>query len=147
MAGRTAQSPVIRLVPRGLENQSSDRISTADQWVAVSRVLFDPGMQRLLAEKNIILQMPPDEMARVRRVSGLVAPGSVEVREDPEPATHVLRAVIRSLTRVGSETDTRANRRKEVFVVDYEITDVTTRQIVWTAETTFARIAHGLVAD
>ena len=147
MTGRNASSPVVRLVPRGLENQSSDRISVADQWVAVSRILFDPGMQRLLGEKNIILQMPPDEMVRVRRVSGLVAPGSVDLRADPEPATHIIKAVIRSMTRVGSETSTNSNQRKETFVVTYEITDVATRQIVWAGESTFARIAHGLVAD
>lgn len=143
LAGRNSASPPMRLVLRQLQNLSSDRIPVPEQWVAVSRVLADAGMQELLRARNVVVQLP-SERVELLRGAGVAFP---DLRPEDHP-THELRAEIRSATRAGSTLgDGRADVRKDVYQLAYSILDLTTREIAWEGAGEVAREAFGLTID
>ncbi len=143
LRGRTPDSEPIRLVARQLDNLSSDRIPIAEQWMAISRVLSDRGVQELFRTRSVVVQLPPE---RVEMLSdaGFEFPA---LRPEDRP-THELRAEIRSATRAGSSTGDRgADVRKDVYLVTYSIVDLEQRTLVWEGSSEVAREAFGLTLD
>lgn len=139
-----ARSPML-LRPDPLENLSDTRLTPGDQWAAISRVLFNNGMIGLLREKNIAVQMPP------LATEGLARAG-VTINEPPATIapTHVFRSRLRSLTRAGSAAGglaAQGAQRKDTFLFEYTIVDLSTREVVWTGSTELARVATGSVVD
>lgn len=163
LAGRTGESPVIRLVPSELENLSSDRLSRIDRWAAVSRVLFDPGMKRLLAGGNVELLMPRDGALLLTRYGLAVDPDArvapVGMDESPDFApTHVLGGKVLSITRgvAGADAgggggagtaESPTDVRQDLVRVEYTIVDLSTRRVEWSAAHEFKRAASGIVVD
>jgi hypothetical protein len=163
LSGRTGESPVIRLVPSELENLSSDRLSRIDRWAAVSRVLFDPGMKRLLASGNVELLMPRDGALLLTRYGLAVDPDArvapVGMDESPDFApTHVLDGKVLSITRGvagaggggggGAGTaESPTDVRQDLVRVEYTIVDLSTRRVEWSAAHEFKRAASGIVVD
>ncbi len=141
---RPVDAPPIVLRPDPMENLSDNRVSTGDQWVAISKVLFDQRMIELLRSKNITVQMPPLRSASIAR-AGLT------VNEPPAQTkpTHVFRARLMSLTRAGGGETVASDKtqRKDVFTFEYTIVDLRTREIAWSGQSEFARLAHGSLID
>lgn len=143
LRSRDAGSPEARLVVRRVENLSTDRISEAEQWSLVSRVLAAEGMHDLLRSKNISLQLPP-EKARLLERGGLTFG---EFGEESWP-THLLEAQIASATRAGSLTGGRdADIRKEYYLLSFAVEEVQSRALVWQGTTEVAREVWGSVVD
>jgi hypothetical protein len=149
LAGRTADTqPAIVLRPQELTNLSDTRLSPAEQWVAVSRVVMSPAMLALFRERNVIVQMPP-RPANPSDTREVADPAATT----PEPPatitpTHTLRPTLRSLTRASSlAPGSQDAGRKDLYLFEYTITDLSTRTIVWTGSTELARLATGSLVD
>lgn len=143
---RPADAPPVVLHPEPMENLSDNRLSSADQWAAMSRVLFDPRVIELLRAHNVRVQLPRlkcDDLAR----AGVEA----SVETEAERPTHVFRSRLTSMTRAGAdsgeEVTSSSARRKDWFTFEYTIVDLQTRQIVWNGSTELARSAHGSFID
>lgn len=142
---RDESSPPIRLMPFELENQSNERLSRVDQWAAVSRVFLNPDVLELLGEKNIHVVMPPDATHRLEQFG---VDGLRDRTVDRELATHAIRAVFMSSTRVaGDGSGDVADARRDDFLIDYSISEVDSGRMVWSGAVEIARYAHGVLAD
>lgn len=133
---RTPASPRVVLQPASVRNVSSERIDRADQWAALTRVLYAPGMLDRFRAANI----------------DVVTPEAVRDHEAGQPwagdaPTHALNCTFASVKRAGSASLGPADDRKDVFNVDYSIVDLRTRDTVWTTTVTIARTAKGLLVD
>lgn len=143
LESRSETSPEARLVIRRVENLSTDRISEAEQWSLVSRVLAAPGMQDLLRAKNITMQLPPEKVRLLER--GGLTFGEFEQESWP---THMLEAQIASATRAGSLVGGRdADVRKEYYLLSFVVEEIQSRQLVWQGTTELAREVKGTVID
>lgn len=142
LAGRRGDSPPIRIVIRRVENLTSDVLPPAELWMAVARVQGSLPVQDLARERNIVFQLPPEEVAALRR-AGFEVPLTPENRP-----THALRAVFRSSTRSGSSSGRRdTDTRKEYYFLEYMIVNLATRELEWEGSFEFAREASGLVVN
>lgn len=141
LAGRTPETrPEIVLRPDELRNLSDTRLSPAEQWVAVSRVVMSPAMLSMFRERAVIVQMPPRPGDR----AGL----SVAEPLATITPTHTLRPTLRSLTRAASVTPGAQNAgRKDVYLFEYSIIELANRSIVWSGSTELARVASGSLVD
>lgn len=144
LAGRDAASEPAVLMPGRVENRSSDRISRADQWAILSRVLFSEGVLETLRSKNVSV-VRPDFAAWNLGVSEGGFAGGAGV--DEVGVTHTMRATLSSIARAASASGGPADDRKDVFAVDYELVELSSRRVVWTARGEFARAARGLLID
>ncbi len=143
LRSRDETSPEARLVVRRVENLSTDRISIAEQWSLVLRVLAAPNMQELLKNKRIAVQLPPEKVRLLER-GGL---RFAEFGSESWP-THMLEARIASATRAGSLTGSRdADVRKEYYLLSFAIEDIQSRELVWQGTTEVAREVRGSVID
>lgn len=143
LSTRTADSPTWRWQAMQADNLSSDRLSGTDRWAVVSRVLFDPGTQQLLTSRNVQVLAPPEV---IRAAQQQFAP---DLPASNDPATHILSAEIRTLTRGFATTASAslANARSDTFLVRYTLRDAVTGAIVWTDEEELKRAAFGSLAD
>jgi hypothetical protein len=141
---RDASSPAARLVVRRVENLSSDRITRAEQWSLVSRLIADPSLRSLLASRNVTVQLPPEQVAMMER-AGTPFP---DLAPEDRP-THALGATIHSATRAGPRTPgaAAADVRKEYYLVSFEITEVGSRELLWQGAFEVAREAEGTIVD
>ena len=153
ITSRDKASTKVRLVPSEMENLSSDRMSRIDRWSAVSRVLFDPSMQQLLATKNVDLFMPRDAALLLTRFGTVsdrdarVAPISIDESPDFSP-THTFAGKILSITRAASQdANAPADQRQEVVRVEYSIIELASRKVEWSGAHEFKRTASGLLID
>ena len=53
--------------------------------------------------------------------------------------THVVKAIYRSSTRTVRNSDGNVNRRQEYYTLQYQLTDITGREVVWTDSFEFKR--------
>lgn len=138
---RTATSPVVVLQPRPMENLSDNRLSRGDQWAAMSMILMNPSVFEMLRSKNVQILVPLDSRYDATRagITSTVPSGA---------PTHVFQPVLRSITRAGSEgSKPEADTRKDLFLMEYSITELQSRRVVWGGQTSFARVAHGKLID
>lgn len=142
LAERDETAPRIVLQPTNLRNRSSERITSTDRWAAVTRLLYEPSLQRLLRERNVAVLLPESAPLEAERFASEEAPAGKAL----EP-THALNAVFQSVRRAGSKGEGPADTRKDVFRVEYTIVNLETRETVWEGESLFARTAHGLLVD
>lgn len=143
LRSRDETSPEARLVVRRVENLSTDRIAEAEQWALVLRVLAAPGMQELLQNKRVSVQLPPEKVTLLER-------GGLRFAEFAQKSwpTHMLEAQIASATRAGSLTGSRdADVRKEYYLLSFAIEEIQSREVVWQGTTEVAREVRGSVVD
>ncbi len=142
LADRRPGDPQIRIVTRSVENLTSDVLTHSEMWTAVARIQAALPLRQLAARKNIVFQMPPEQVDALRRV-GLDSPPTPQNRP-----THVLTAVFRSATRSGASPGSQfTDLRKEYYFLDYRIVDLSTRQLEWSGSFEFARAAVGLAIN
>ncbi|MFN8729597.1 MAG: hypothetical protein ACK5Z4_07025 [Planctomyces sp.] len=135
----TADEMVI--VARELENRSNDRLSASDRWAPVALLINDSGVRAFLNDRGVRVMLPPEDVAQVRALG-------IDVPEAPSMApTHTLTGVVRTITRQAALVSSVADARKDVTLVEWTLTDVRTREVVWSGRTEFARVARGVVAD
>ncbi len=138
-------TPIV-ISPEPLENLSDNRLSSGDQWVAISRVLLNPQMLELLRAHNARVQMP-------QLKSEAIARAGLTINEPPAQVapTHLFRATLRSLARAASASGgtvaSEATQRRDTFVFEYVIVEIQSRQIVWSGQSELARLAHGSLID
>ena len=145
LATRSSTSDPALLQPQPLVNISDNRLTPGDEWAAMSRVALNPAILDLLAGKNIRVQMP----ALVNDRLGGVSAQSIEPAASIAP-THLLSATLRSLTRAADQRGRLSGEstvRKDTFLVEYTVTDVRTRTVVWSHTSRFARVAEGSLVD
>jgi hypothetical protein len=153
LVGRDARSDPIVLQPDRMRNLSNERLSQADKLAAVTRVLYDRGMQELLAAKNVSVLYPLKDRWRTAHLTP-------EIDVDPfrdagldHPSsglrpTHLLQAQFNSVTRTAATREGQASdTRTDLFSVDYTIVEVHSRRIVWAATSQIKRFAHGSLVD
>lgn len=142
LAGRSPDSEQMRIVAREVENLTSDILTKSEMWMAIARVQGALPVSRLSQERSIVFQMPPEEIEDLRR-AGFDSPLTPENRP-----THSLTAVFRSATRSGSYKDKQyTDIRKEHYYLEYQITNLATRELDWTGSFEFAREATGLIVN
>lgn len=143
IAGRTPDSPDIILIPGTMENRSYERLSKLDRYGATVRMLNDPAMRELFTNTNIRIVEPPND-AGIYRALGLA---SDEPTRDLSP-THVLQASFSSAQRqaAGTEKDT-SDLRKDLFLIQFEVVDLKSREKIWSGSSEFARVAYGELID
>lgn len=130
LAERTADSPPIVIAVRKVENLTSDMIPEGAKWYMQLKVMNSLPMGQLKDRRNIAFVVPIDRLREARR-QGTVED---EFGGDREP-THVMTAVFRSMTR------TEGKARDDYYFCEYQITDLKTRQIVWTDSVEFEKLA------
>lgn len=142
LRGRTPESQQMRIVAREVENLTSDILTKSEMWMSVARVQGALPVGDLARERNIVFQIPPEEIADLRR-AGFDSPMTAENRP-----THSLKAVFRSSQRSGSYKDKQyTDIRKDHYYLEYLITNLTTRELDWTGSFEFAREAKGLIIN
>ena len=144
LAGRGPDAqPSIILRPQPMENRSDTRLSAGDQWAAWALVLTSPGMLDLLRSRNVLVQMPPLETARIARAGLTINEPAATIAP-----THLFRATVRSLARAASDSGRGpATARRDLYLFEFTIVDAATRQIVWAGTSEVARLAHGSLVD
>ncbi len=154
MSTRSSDSPSLVFQPNRMENLSNERISRVDQWAVVSRVLLDPSMLEMLGSKNITVTLPPvgERITNSYLSAGTDADSGANLTFAPQSnllPTHMVDARFSSITRASSEDEDGglADVRKDLFLMDFTIFMVRTREIVWAGSVEFARVAEGLLAN
>jgi hypothetical protein len=129
------------IVARELENRGNDRLIASDRWAPVALLINDSGVRAFLNDRGVRVMLPPEEIAQVRALG-------IDVPEAPTMSpTHTLTGVVRTITRQAALVSSVADARKDVTLVEWTLTDVRTREVVWSGRTEFARLARGVVAD
>lgn len=143
LAGRMAGTqPAIALLPDEVANRSNERLPDGEAWAMVARVILEPSMQGFLRDRNVQVYMPPERLPGIRR-AGLDAPEGFS-----QSATHFLRAVFRSATRVAAVSGQGvSDLRTDTFLIDLTALERASGRAVWTGTYEFKRYARGTVAD
>lgn len=142
---RGPDSPRIVVTIDKVENLTTDLIPPAEQWMMVSRLQASLPVQTMAKQKNIRFQVPPEREPLLREADQAVR--DVLIPKDPTPATHLMTATFRASPRVAENKDGLADQRSDYYYLEYQITDLATRQIVWTGKYEFQRQASGLLID
>lgn len=143
LAQRHAESPEVVLVPGAMENRSYERLSRLDRFGATVRMLNDPLMRELFARTNVRVIEPPDDTG-VYKGLGLVADGSTGTLAP----THIVNATFGSVQRQASGTAAKTSDfRKDLFLIQFEVVNVGSREMVWSGSFEFARVAYGELID
>lgn len=141
---RDETSEPIVVMPTRLANYSNERISGVDRWSAVTRVLFDPGVQEVFREKNIHVMMPYEEARRMQRFG--VSDVPLATRWDRP--THLFTATFRSSDRAAAiGRRDAADERVARFSLEFSLVETRTGRLEWAGMTEIARLAHGVLAD
>ncbi len=139
---RTVRSSPIRIVIDKVENLSSDIVTEAEQWMVMARVRGAMPLMEFSRTKNIAFQITPQRYETLRQA------GFVDDLGTDEAPTHAMAATFRSLRRAGTSRGGRTtDLRADTYYLEFRITDVRTRALVWVDEFSFTRQARGLMID
>lgn len=135
-ADRTSESPPMVIAVQKVLNLSSDILSAGARWYLMERMVSSSGIRRLRKEKNLVFVIPAERLREAKRV-GVV---DDEAGADRRP-THVLRATLRSVSRVGKEA------RTDIYFCEFEMTNLQDGELLWSGEHEFKRVASGLLIN
>ncbi|MEQ8850344.1 MAG: hypothetical protein RIB32_01020 [Phycisphaerales bacterium] len=144
LAGRDGASDPFVIMTGEAVNLSAERLPEADRWAVVSMILYDPEMRAAFETKNVLVHLTPEKRELFRRY---VLPGSSMDPYDLPPDTHLFNVRFRSVQRAAAVQADAADVRKDLFLVEAEITELDSGRVVWLGETSFARAARGLFID
>lgn len=137
---RTAASPPIVIVINRVDNRMNEVLSTAEQWMYVARVANSLPITTMQRDRNIRFIIPP-ERGRSFDITSENSGGLTP--------THLLAATFLSSPRGGSSkgASTATNLRSDFYYMQYTITALPSRAIVWQEQFEFQRQAQGLLID
>jgi hypothetical protein len=140
---RKPDSPPLFITINKVENLTGDVITPAEQWMLVARVRAKFASTQLRKDKNMTWQLEPERQNDLRRWGFKDELGP----SNPNPPTHVMKAVFRSAPRLVREDAKKSSgfveRRQDFYYLEYEIQNVQSRQVEWSAEFEFKREAKG----
>ncbi|MCX5658448.1 MAG: hypothetical protein NTW19_01845 [Planctomycetota bacterium] len=141
LADRTPASEPVYIVINKVQNLTTDLIPDAEQWMLVARVQGSLPMQELRKQKNIHFLIPPERQPMLRD-----AGYKEELPTGPE-ATHTMAAVFRAAPRTVTNDEHYVGRRQDYYLLQYSVTSIRSREVVWTDQFEFKREAKGLTID
>jgi hypothetical protein len=135
-ADRSPTSPPVYVVINKVENLTSDIIPPAEQWMLMARIQGAMPIRQLGKNSRVYFIIPPER-------ESMAASGGYKGDFSHAPAgitpTHVLKAVYRSSTRTVRDSDGNVKRRQDYYTLQYQLTDITGREVVWTDSFEFKR--------
>lgn len=142
LKNRTAQSPRIVLVTNKVRNLTDNIMPTTERWMMIARLQSTLPIRTMADQKNIVFVMPPERFAELRR-NGF----DQELPQGLEP-THVMTATFLSSRRAAREgSDKITSVKSNFYYLEYSITAVNSREILWTDAFEFGRKATGNIID
>lgn len=136
MAARNEQSERVIIAMEKVENLTDDIIPRGEQWVIMTKVRGNADMVRVGREKAITFVMSKEA------VLGAAERGTMEGAEanrlDP---THEMSATMRNATRSVKDA------RTDVYLCEFRITSLATRELKWLDTFEVKRQAFGLTFD
>jgi len=135
-AERSPASPPVYVVINKVENLTTDIIPPAEQWMLMARIQGALPIRQLGKNKAVFFIIPPE---REPMATGAGYRGDFSHAPAGITPTHVLKATYRSSTRTARDSDGNINRRQEYYTLQYQLTDVAGRDIVWTDMFEFKR--------
>lgn len=143
LAERDAASPTAVVVINRVQNLSSDVIPLSEQWMVVARVRNQLPLVELAQQKNVRFVITPE---RQRMLSDMGF--DAEMGDTTLEATHVMTATFLSAARASRDlAKGLTDRRTDLYYLEYAITGVDSREVVWTDRFEFQRQAKGLLID
>lgn len=142
LVDRTPESDPIVVTFRQVENLSSDIVPPREQWMLMAEVVNALPIAALRRTHAVRFVIPPE-----RR--GLARDGGYDGEFDDVglPATHLVKASIRSITRAGRTDGRTVDVRQDGYQIEYLITDVRNGDVVWSEIFEFKRLARGIAID
>lgn len=141
LAERGPDSPPIIVTVNKIENLTDDIITPAEQWMFIEKVRTTLPIRELREQKNITFQIPIEQQ-RMLAADGF----DMDPFAGPKP-THVMKAAFLSTPRMGLDDNRNIDRRVDFYYMEYAITDLNSRQLVWIDTFEFKRQAFGLLID
>ena len=138
---RSSNSPPIIVTINKVQNLTDDIMTPAEQWMFIEKVRTTLPIQQLRETKNIHFQIPPEQQARLQADGFNLPPDTA-----PQP-THLMTAVFLSAPRVVRNREAQIDRRQDYYYMEYTVTDIATRKMVWSDTFEFKREARGLLID
>lgn len=137
---RSAASRPLTIEPGRVTNISNERLTAGDRRAMLTRVLYEPGIQQQLASRNIALLRPSE--------SPELLAGVWPVAFSTTPPTHVLNAQFSSASRQAAIANSLSpDARSDLFVIDYTLVELATRDVVWSHQSELKRYATGRTID
>lgn len=139
---RTADSPRIVLVTNRVRNLTDNIMTTTERWMLIARLQSTMPIQTMAQQKNIVFVLPPERVADLRR-NGF----DQDLPQGLEP-THVMTATFYSSRRAAREGKAEiTNVKRNFYYLEYSITAVDSREILWSDAFEFGREARGNIID
>lgn len=131
-------APIVIMIEK-VENQTAEVIKPAEQWMMMARVCGSPQVAGLFPTKNVTFQIPPERWQLL----------SEPYRSQPPTvrATHTMTAIFRTAVRDARNQAGFVNAQTRHNMLQYQITDLTSRKILWQDEVLISRQAKGLLID
>ncbi len=144
LAERDRASEPFVLMTGGAVNLSAERLPVSDRWAVVSMILYDPEVRAAFEAGNVHVHLTPEKRELFERY---VLPGSGANPFDLPPDTHLFNVRFRSVRRAAAVEADAADVRKDLFLVEADVTELESGRVVWSGEARFARAARGLLVD
>lgn len=142
LAERTADSPRIVLATNQVRNLTDNIMTTAERWMAIARVQNTLPIQAMAEQKNIVFVLPPERIEDLRE-AGFDQP----LPEGLRP-THLMTATFYSSRMAEREAGERITSiRQNYYYLEYTITDLDGREVLWSDAFEFGREAFGNIID
>jgi len=144
LADRGPDSEPAYITIRQVENLTSDIIPERERWMLMERVQAALNKRELAERNNIRFQIPPEHRQDLDD-----DPRAAEAARQQMPeTTHVMKAVFMSSKRAQRNKEHRhVERRQDYYYLEYSITALESRNVVWTETFEFKREAAGLAID
>jgi len=142
IAGRTPDSPRIVLVTNQVRNLTDNIMTTSERWMTIARLQSTMPIRAMADQNNIVFVLPPERVEDLRQ-SGFDEPLPTGL----EP-THVMTATFYSAERAAREAGDRITSiRQNFYYLEFSITDLEGREVLWSDAFEFGRAARGNIID
>lgn len=142
LAGRTPQSSPVVVMTNKVENLTDTIIPVGQQWSTVLRIQNAQPVQELAKQRNVKFVVPP-ERAEMAAGTGLeIADVGSGLR-----ATHVLSATFTSSARTNQDKGGLVTGKQDYYYLEFKLTEVQSRELVWSDAFEFKRQAQGILID
>lgn len=141
LTGRTASSPPVVIVTNKVENLTQQIIPPAEQWMIISQLQTAMPIKQLAQSRNVRFVIPPER-------KDMAGSTGLEVADSGAlTPTHALTAKFTSTVRTGNMKGGHMNSKQDYYYLNFQITPIQTREIVWSDAVEFKREAKGVLFD